>query len=108
VGDDGLACAKPGRRSPPIPAVAAAGALLFVAVHLLPGRGEFGESSLLTLTVGGVMAMVTVPTSALDQALPAGLLLHLVSGLARRKRPQLTLVIATVLLGVGVALQDST
>lgn len=91
-----------------IPATAATGALLYVAVGLLPDRAELTRTDRLPLAVSAVMAIVTALTSALDQALLAGLVLYLAGGLTRGRRPGPVLLLITVLLGLSVALQYTT
>lgn len=87
------------------PATAAAGALLFVAFGTLPSRAEIRSSGIGVLAISLVMAVVTAVTSALDQALLAGLALYLAGRLVRRQRPDPTLLVVTALLVVSVVLQ---
>ncbi len=91
-----------------IPASAATGALLYVAVGLLPARAELTRTDRLPLAVSVLMAIVTALTSALDQALLAGLALYLAGGLVRGRRPGAVLLLITVLLGLSVVLQYTT
>ncbi|MFC6093135.1 solute carrier family 23 protein [Saccharothrix lopnurensis] len=88
-----------------IPAVAAGGALLYVALGTLPKPAELRGRSPATPVVVGVMAVVTLLTSALDQALLAGLLAHLVACAVGRRGPGATLLVITALLAVSVAVQ---
>lgn len=94
-----------------IPASAAAGALLFVAIGTLPSRAEVRATGWVTLLISVVMAAVTAVTAALDQALLAGLILYLLAGLVRRDRagrPHPVLVVVIVLLAASVTLQYAT
>lgn len=90
-----------------LPAAAASGALLFVAFSTLPAPARIRSSGGFALVTGLVMAVLTVLTSALDQALLAGLLLHVGRDLMRRKRPDTTVLVVAGLLVVSVALQYS-
>ncbi|WP_344898717.1 hypothetical protein [Actinomadura meridiana] len=88
-----------------IPADAAAGALLFVALGLLPGHAVLSKIGPVALAIAATMAAVTATTEALDQALLAGLVIFLISELARGRKPGLVLSLITVLLAGGVSLQ---
>lgn len=88
-----------------IPAVAASGALLFVAVGMLPKPAELRTARPQQLSIVAVMAVVTALTSALDRALLAGLLVHLGFALWQRRQPDPALVVITGLLSLSVVLQ---
>jgi AGZA family xanthine/uracil permease-like MFS transporter len=88
-----------------IPPVASAGALVYVAVSTLPVPSQLRERGPAGLISGAAMAAVTLFTSALDQALLVGLLIHLVVLLSRRDRPPTGLLVIVALLVTSVVVQ---
>jgi AGZA family xanthine/uracil permease-like MFS transporter len=88
-----------------IPTAATAGALLFVAIKMIPSRTELrGLTSVGYLEIVAMVAII-LTTSALDQALLGGLVVHLVAGAIQRRRPPWILVAATIVLGFCVAVR---
>lgn len=88
-----------------VPVQATTGALLFVAVKMVPAPAELRALPGLDAVTLGAMALVTVVTSAIDQAMLVGLAIHLVACVVRRERPNPIMIVTTVLLAVSVALQ---
>jgi AGZA family xanthine/uracil permease-like MFS transporter len=88
-----------------IPVQATTGALLFVAVKMVPAPFELRAMPGLGIATLVVMALVTATTSAIDQAMLAGFLIQLTAHAVRRDRPNLVMVITTVLLTLSVVLQ---
>lgn len=91
-----------------IPVQATTGALLFVAVKMLPTPSEVRAMPGLDVATLAAMAVVTVATSAIDQAMLVGFLLQLGVCAARRIRPNLVMVVTTALLALSVVLQHLT
>lgn len=88
-----------------IPVQATTGALLFVAVKMLPTPTEVRIMPGLDVATLAAMAIVTVATSAIDQAMLVGFLLQLGACAAWRVRPNLVMAVTTALLTLSVALQ---
>nr|MDT0660737.1 NCS2 family permease [Micromonospora sp. DSM 115978] len=88
-----------------IPVQATTGALLFVAVRMVPSVAELRAMPGLESATLAVMVLVTVATSAIDQAMLAGFLMALAGCAVRRIRPNPVMVVTTVLLTLSVVLQ---
>lgn len=88
-----------------IPANATAGALLFVALAMVPKPALLRELGGLAVTISLVMVAVTAYTAALDQAMFAGLLVYLAVTGWQHKAPSLALLLITPVLGLTVTLQ---
>ncbi|MGX7826347.1 solute carrier family 23 protein [Actinokineospora sp. 24-640] len=88
-----------------VPAVAASGALLHVALTTLPRPAELQAAGAEAVLVVVVMAVVTMITFALDQALLAGLVVHLVAGAVRGQRPAVPALVVSGLLAASTAMQ---
>ncbi|MFC9975602.1 solute carrier family 23 protein [Spirillospora sp. NPDC127200] len=105
-----MGCAAIGPVAGWVPAAAAAGALLFVALGLVPRPSRtdaLATGRLAAAAIVAVMGAVTAVTQALDQALLAGLALHLAAEAVRRRRPAPILLLITALLAASVAVQYS-
>lgn len=88
-----------------VPVQATTGALLYVAIKMLPTRQDLARMLRLEWVAVVAMAVVTVATSAIDQAMLAGFGLFVVASLLKRDRPNPVLVATTLLLAVSVVLQ---
>lgn len=88
-----------------IPVEATTGALLFVAIKMVPAPAEIRAMPGLDVATLAAMAVVTVATSAIDQAMLVGFVLQLVAGAVRRVRPHPVMVVTTLLLALSVVLQ---
>jgi AGZA family xanthine/uracil permease-like MFS transporter len=88
-----------------VPVEATTGALLFVAIKMVPSPSEMRAMAGLDTVTLAVMAVVTVATSAIDQAMLVGFLVQLAVCAHRRTRPNLIMVITTMLLALSVVLQ---
>lgn len=88
-----------------VPLAATAGALVFVALKMIPARRVFMGYGMVDVVCILLMQVVVIVTFALDRAVLVGLTVYLVRDLAAGKKPSRYVVLSVVLLGVGWGLQ---
>ena len=88
-----------------IPLAATTGALVFVAVKLLPSFEDLKTYGKVDLIAIGLMQIVVILTFALDRAMLTGFIIYLIEALRKRERINPYLLGSIVLLITGVVLQ---
>jgi AGZA family xanthine/uracil permease-like MFS transporter len=88
-----------------VPLAATTGAIVYVAVKLLPPSRELSNYHAVDLLAAATMQLVVVWTFALDRAMLAGFVIYICDAIRKRERIDLYLVVSTALLAIGVILQ---
>lgn len=88
-----------------VPVAATTGALLFVAITLLPAREELKQWSLFELLTVAAMQLTVILTAAVDKALLVGALAVVLRSITKREWPNAYLAGTVVVLAMGYIFQ---
>lgn len=89
-----------------VPVIAAGGALLFVGITLMPSKKELVKYSKIEIISILTMAGTVLVTFALDKAMLVGFATYIVGSVVTGKKVDFYLIMSTVLILVGLLLQQ--